>query len=479
MIKKFQYFILFLIIVAGFVVRLYKIDNPVADWHSWRQADTSAVTRNFFKYGVTVFAPRYDDFSDVSGNGLFNPKGYRFVEFPFFNLAHYLLARSFPQRPLEYWGRMTSVLTTLVSAVFIFAIVKRHRDVPTALLSSGLYLLLPYNIFFTRLILPDPMMVTLFLGCLNFFDVWFAKGKLTYLVLGLVFGASSFLIKPMAGFFLVPILFQAFEKYRFSLLKNYKFYLGLIVIGLPFLLWRTWSHRHPEGIPSSFWLLNGNGIRFRPAFFRWIFGERLGKMIMGSWGLYPFLTGLTHSLKESTYFSFWFLGSLLYLSVFATGNIQHDYYQIPIIPSIVILISIGVSWLWRKESGFVFTWTKRAIVMLCLVFMIGFTWYDIKGDYQVNNWSIVHAGQAVDKLVPKDAVVVAPYMGDTAFLYQTNRPGFPMMVLPVKDLKDRFGVMYYVSVNYDDETNAIMSKYIVLEKTSEYVIVKLEEPIRP
>ena len=51
--------------------------------------------------------------------------------------------------------------------------------------------------------------------------------------------------------------------------------------------------------------------------------------------------------------------------------------------------------------------------------------------------------------------------------------------MPEKDLHDIYSADYYVSVNYDADTNRIMDKYIVLEKTPEYVIVKLEEPIRP
>ena len=33
--RKFELFLLLLILVGGFAVRLYKIDNPIADWHSW------------------------------------------------------------------------------------------------------------------------------------------------------------------------------------------------------------------------------------------------------------------------------------------------------------------------------------------------------------------------------------------------------------------------------------------------------------
>ena len=43
--------------INGVAVRLYKITSPIGDWHSWRQADTSAVTRNFVKYGSDLLHP--------------------------------------------------------------------------------------------------------------------------------------------------------------------------------------------------------------------------------------------------------------------------------------------------------------------------------------------------------------------------------------------------------------------------------------
>lgn len=446
MIRRYQYLFLGLLLILGFVVRLYKITNPIADWHSWRQADTSAVTRNWVKNGVDVLTPRYDDFSDVSGNGLFNPNGYRFAEFPLFNLAHYFLYSLISNfYSLELVGRLTSILATLVSSVLLFFLVRRHSP-PAAWLATAIFLFLPYNIYFTRVVLPDPLMVTLVLAALFFQPT---SRPLTW-----VFGSLAVLVKPTAIFFLLPLI------------KDFWLFISLL---LPFGIWRIWEHRFPAGIPASLWLLNGNGIRFRPAWFRWLFGERLGDMILGQWGIFPFVLGL---FRANSYFLAWAAGALLYLIVFATGNIQHDYYQIPLIPIVSVLVALGA-------VHFSTSLAKKAVIIFCILLMLGLAWYDIKGDYQVNNWSIVHAGQAADKLLPKDAVVVAPYQGDTAFLYQTNRRGFPSIPLPIKDLHDRFGAEYYVSVNYDDQTNAIIQKYIVLERTPEYVIVKLEEPIRP
>ena len=66
---------------AGFDFTIF-----LADWHSWRQADTSAVTRNYVKHGINILYPTYDDLSNVA-SGKDNPRGLRFVEFPLYNVA--------------------------------------------------------------------------------------------------------------------------------------------------------------------------------------------------------------------------------------------------------------------------------------------------------------------------------------------------------------------------------------------------------
>jgi hypothetical protein len=76
--KTIDTVILLTIICVAFAFRLYKINTPLADLHSWRQADTAAVGRNFVKQGFDFLHPRYDDLSNVQ-SGKENPQGYRFV----------------------------------------------------------------------------------------------------------------------------------------------------------------------------------------------------------------------------------------------------------------------------------------------------------------------------------------------------------------------------------------------------------------
>src|SRR3989338_4762106 len=105
--KNLKYLLIIAILLASFGVRLYKIDNPIADWHSWRQADTAAVARNFDKFGFTPFLPSYDDLSSVQ-SGKENPRGYRLVEFPLYQTVGYFSFKLFSSFSLEICLRLVN-----------------------------------------------------------------------------------------------------------------------------------------------------------------------------------------------------------------------------------------------------------------------------------------------------------------------------------------------------------------------------------
>ena len=69
-----------ILVLLGFFVRLYRFDNPIADWQSWRQADTASVGRNYVKNGIDLLHPRMNNISNVQ-SGLENPQGIFMLNF--------------------------------------------------------------------------------------------------------------------------------------------------------------------------------------------------------------------------------------------------------------------------------------------------------------------------------------------------------------------------------------------------------------
>lgn len=477
-------FCLILIIALALFLRLYKINYPLADWHSWRQADTSAVSRNFVKKGFDLLHPRFDDISNAPSKQE-NPEGYRFVEFPIYNAIQAALAKTFPVFTLEVWGRLTSILFSLGSLIFLCLIVEKYLGIKIALLTSFFFAVLPFNIYYSRVILPEPMMVFTSLGMIYFFDNWIANYELripkefreagiTSLILGIIFASLSFLLKPYTLVFLLPIFYLAWRKWHLEISKWLTFSLYILISLLPFILWRWWMSHYPEGVPTYDWLFNEGGIRFKGAWFYWLFAERLGKLILGYWGIALFILGLAvkPTKKEGLFFYSWLGAIIAYFVIVAGGNVRHDYYQLIAVPIICVFLAKGGYFLLTASRLFFSRFACYVLLVACVLFMIGFSWYYVRDFFNINNPGIIEAGKAADRMLPKDAKVIAPYGGDTAFLYQTNRQGWPVGIEIEKIVE--LGAQYYVNINYGPETRWVMEKYCVLEKTPNWVIVDLK-----
>lgn len=466
-----QYFWLSLILFVAFLVRLYKIDSPIADWHSWRQADTAAVTRNFIKEGFNPFFPKYDDMSGVSENPIVNPARFRFVEFPMYNIAVYPLYLLFGVN--ETFQRLVSVLFSLGSVTFLYFICKKYLGTGISLLISALYSLLPFNVFFSRTTLPEPTFLFFSLGMMYFVDRWIWEERTIWKIWGGLFTAVAFLIKPWAIFFFLPLLYSVYlnrDKKKFLL----KFSLITILAFLPFILWRLWILQQPEGIPASGWLLNGDGIRFRPAFWWWLISERIGREILGATGLVLFVIGFLMRPKDGNYFlHIWASSLFLYFAIFATGNVRHNYYQYIFVPIAAVFFAQGFLTLIKGIPNFLPRFWTIILGLTFLPLSFYFSWMQVREFYKINNPVIIEAGKMADRILPKEAQVVAPYNGDTAFLYQTNRPGWPVAALPLIQLVSDYGATHYISTTRDDKTNWVLRHFLILEDNSRFIIADL------
>lgn len=231
----------------------------------------------------------------------------------------------------------------------------------------------------------------------------------------------------------------------------------------------------PEGIPNFLFLLNENNIRFKGAFFRWIIAERLGKLILSVTGFLLLVIGLIKKPEKSEHFFYysWFASCILYVIVFASGNVRHDYYQVPLIPTLCVFMAIGTNFLFNLPGQLFNKTIGSLIAVLAIVFMFAFGFYEVRGYYWINKPQIIEAGNAADRLLPKDATVIAPYNGDAAFLYATNRNGYPIVDRPLTKFVES-GTKYLISVDPNDDGIKNLTKNCqTIDKTTDYVILEL------
>jgi hypothetical protein len=478
--------ILFVFIFIGaFLVRLYHFSSPVADWHSWRQVDTSAVSRNFVKNGFDLLRPKFEDLS-FSVSLRDNPQGYRFVEFPIYNALQAGLFKTIGMFTLEEWGRMVTILSCLMSIIFLYLLLVKYTNRRVGLIASFFLAFVPYNIYYGRTILPDQSMVASLLAGTYFFSNWIENTKSAswgtifnfQFLMAVIFIAISFLLKPYALFFTLPLVYLAWHQFGLTLFKKWQLWLFLIIAVLPLALWRLWMNQ-PEflpGIARNDWLFNGNHIRFKGAFFQWLFADRIGRLILGYWGLPFVVLGIIRKInkKENWLFLYFIFSSLIYMTVMANGSVQHDYYQILIIPTLAIFFAKGVDFILEKNEMFN-RLVSCLIVVIGVIFMLAFGWYAVRDYYSIQHPNIILAGQAVDRLTPKDAKVIAPYGADTTFLYYTNRQGWPVFDRSFRRFKQA-GASYIAFADPTPEDLNLETLFEPVEITKQYAIFDLTKP---
>lgn len=481
--KKKELFLLVLIVLGAFFVRLYQFHRPVADWHSWRQVDTSSVSRNFVKNGFDILHPTFHDLS--KGVSLLdNPHGYRYVEFPIYNVLQAGFYIIFGYFTIEEWGRLITIIASIITVIFIYLLTRKYISNLAAFFAAFFFAFLPYSIYYGRTLLPDQLMVSFMLSSLYVYDIWLdklvsSKKRKTIWMLflvGILLTACAVLMKPYVLFFGLAYMYLAWRKFGFGLLIKKELWIFLIFSITPFILWRLWMAQYPEGIPQSNWLFNGNGIRFKGAFFRWIFAERIGHLILGYFGLPFVILGIiTKEKKEGLFFLSLLISSLIYMNVLATGNVQHDYYQILIMPMMAIFFGKGVDFIFSRSKDIFNPYVSYITVIVSILLMLSLSWFSIRDFYNLQHNEVLAAGHAIDRLASKDAKVIAPYGGDTTFLYYTNRQGWPVVDRPFYEFIDA-GAQYIVFANPSVDENNLSTLFTVVEKGPEYVIFDMTKP---
>lgn len=463
-------FLLGLILLLALLLRLYKINNPIADWHAFRQADTASVTREYVKADkIDLLRPHYQDLYNIQ-SGLDNLEGYRMVEFPFVNAILAVFLRTFKSLDLVLFSRLASVFISLLTIIVLYKLVEKISNIKTALLSALVYAVLPYSVYYSRAILPEPYF--LFFSTLSIwqFYLFAEKRKWSNYFFSLIGLALAALLKPFVVFLAPVYLLILWQFRRQRIFLDPRVYLFPILAFAPMFVWREWIKNFPTGVPVSKWLFNGNGIRFRPAWFRWLFYERITKLFLGYFGAIFLFANLLKKNKDIYIYGAWWVGAVIYFSVIAMGNVQHDYYQNFILPIVAISVARGIAIIYEKLNK------KIALPIILLATSLGlfFAWKQVGGYFVVNHWEYVKAGKAADKIIDPNAKVIAPAMGDTQFLFQTNRRGWPIGF----EIDDKIskGATVYVSANYDWEAKALEEKYQVIAKNEDYIIIDLKAP---
>src|SRR6476660_213671 len=181
--------LLILILVAAFVVRMIGIDQPFIDPWSWRQSDVAAIARNYLENGFHFSRPQID----WAGN----ERGFVGTEFP---VLPFVAAFFYKSAGVQEWlGRIQGVVFFVGALPFFFGLVRRVFGETIALWATFFYAFAPLSIVTSRAFMPDMPSLSLALIGLYFFVRWIEDGRFRRLILSAILISLALLIKvPMA-----------------------------------------------------------------------------------------------------------------------------------------------------------------------------------------------------------------------------------------------------------------------------------------
>ena len=402
------------ILLIGLFLRLININASVLGVHSWRQADTASIARNFISNNLVIWEPQVD----WSGS----TQGYVECEFP---LYQYLVAHLYKIFGVnEIFARGLSVIFGCLSIFVLYRLIIKVFDVQIAWWGALFYAILPTSVFYSRTIQPESLMI--FLGIFSL-ERWLAftenNDKRNLIISWLAF-TFAVLIKVLPLFWIgIPILISAIQK---SLVFKYKLYIYPLLTIVICIFWYYYSYKLGQSTGLTFGLWGSDTDRYSwltlldvrfyiDLFLRIIFRNFL---LLG-------LPLIYLSIKFIERNNIFLIG--IY-SVLFTGLINpvsfgiHEYYQLPIMIFSCPLMGLGfvrLNSIFGKRKTFINLFIS--LIFIGSLLMLKIDYWDKENP---NSQPVWDTAQLIRNYTNKSDLIISVTGGDPTLLYLSNRKGW-------------------------------------------------------
>lgn len=374
---------LLVIFALGIAIRLYDLTDLPLEFHSTRQLLSALKARGMY----------YETRTDVSPEErAFAVQQWKFRASVEPEIFERLVAWTYQFTGEQVWiARIYSSLFWVVGAVFLYLLARRLTSTDGALAAVAVYLFLPYGIIASRSFQPDPLMTMLIVMCM--WAVWEWASSLTerlgdlrahsdinrswfFAVLAGLFGGLAIFIKFPAAFFIVGAgLGAALSRGSVrDALKNPQVYVMALLGILPgagYLIY---------GIFVAGYLGQQFSGRFIPALYLspsyylgWL---NMLNLVAGGMILMFALLGLFFFDKEKHRFFLGLWAGYAVFGLFFNYHIStHDYYSLPLIPTLALSIAPLAAFLLSKLTQLTQTKILRLSSLLFLLLgLLASTW---------------------------------------------------------------------------------------------------------
>jgi hypothetical protein len=444
-------------VVAGLLLRLRGIHNPLLDHPGWRQGDTAAIARNFATLQFNIFYPQ----ADYNGP----PPNYVELELQIVPFIAATLYKIFGIH--EVFGRLLSVAFGLGTIVVTGAFARwLFRSSVAGLAAAAIYTALPGSIYYSRTFMPDTAMVFFLTAavyaCARFFwdeDPSSWRGLIPAALLLML----AFLAKPVAVVAIVPVAASALARYGWrATLTRPQTYVLLAVAFAPLAAYGAFVNAHAEwhwasGITQKHVLPALRAAFTSPQAFRakltamGIVLQMLVRTMLGPFGFAFLVAGFAVEFRrrEGAVLYGWLAAALVYVYVVVTVE-RVDYYMYLILPLAALAGGNLVLRFWLAARATKGWQIAVAAAALFYVAMISLDRRLIAPYYAYSKSNYIMA-RALDATLEPGALIVMGHY-DPSILYYINRKGWeedPYLWTPFDEQSAiRKGARYFVSIEH-------------------------------
>ena len=422
------------IIILSIVVRFINIDKPiVTDAHAFRQSQTAITVQTYLNEGYSLF----DYQTPVLGYPYQIP-----MELPTYQTIVYGFMKVFSLENIDVAGRVVSILIFYISAILLFLLAQNiFRNSKISIATFLIYILLPFNIFWSRTFMIDYLSVTFALGYILFFLYFLQstdKKKILFLLLSILFGVlgattkitTMIITAPLMIYFTTNEFFIDYKKHLklIELLKqNWLKYLSISLVAILPLI---------SGIA---WVEYADYIKSQNVFTQFLTSEALGSW---NYGTMEQKLDISKWYKVFKNFDSIFLGIAIVVILATKHNIkislimiatifitiaiffnlyhEHTYYLISLMPFYALLIGIAIAQINIKQK-----WVNIALIATLIVSIIS-SIVSILPNMKADNYNHPYSitGKALNAVTENnDNIITYGFDWTSVYLYSANRKG--------------------------------------------------------
>jgi 4-amino-4-deoxy-L-arabinose transferase-like glycosyltransferase len=455
--------------------RLYRLDVPYLDAHSWRQVTNADIARIWTEQPIDFFYP------SVSWGG---PDGRVGMEFP---LLHLVTALTWRVTGIDdAAGRLVAVAFSMATVLMMYLLGRRLFDRPTGLAAAFLMAVSPSLVYFGRTMLSDIPMLFFSIASLWGFVAYAQSGRWLHAVAGTVALALAGLVKIPAILILGPIAWVGLTSRGWAVFRDRWFLLGPAAAMAAIAAW----YYHADliyldtGLTQAVFRPSGTypadvaaGAGAFVTVSHWTRAEQLSwntasQLLERFWVLHltPVFTlaaavGALRVWRPAgrSAVDVWMLAAVALVIVSLNGQLPHEFHQLPVLPPLALYFGMAAAPCFDARTYARLGDYKVAGAILmgsCLVGLayLGFVRspairFLYRPDF-ISTW-ILNSGWAIDELTPKNALLVTTEYerygsNSPMLLYFSHRRGWSFdaaAITPevIEHLKRTRGACYFAT----------------------------------